>query len=183
MTTLPPSLSSSREVAPLNPALFTAYRSVVNSRSQVSCLISSLHLFSGLLLFKCPLKSCSKYLRSFVRWSIQPVGWLVGRSFGRSVGVTDSTANRWTIDRGTDGKSFPVELPDKSDLSTAGREYFYSELTSLRHLMGYANYVCFNKGLKNHECSPRPVTSWLNKTDASVSPTEIVSGYYTIDVA
>ena len=79
-----------------------------------------------------------------MRWSIQSVGWLVGRSFvrsfGRSVGVTDSTANRGTIDRGTDVKSFLVELPDKSDLSTAGREYFYSELTSLRHLMGYANY-------------------------------------------
>ena len=64
--------------------------------------------------------------------------------------VTYSTANRWAIDRGTDVNAYPVQLPDKSDLSTAGREYFYSELTSLRRLMGYANYVCYNKGLKNH---------------------------------
>ena len=64
--------------------------------------------------------------------------------------VTDSTANRWAIDLGTDVKTYPVQLPDKSDLSIAGREYFYSELTSLRRLMGYANYVCYNKGLKNH---------------------------------
>ena len=50
--------------------------------------------------------------------------------------------NRWAIDRGTSRWSFPVVLPDKASLTTSGREYFYRELTSLRRLVGYANYVC-----------------------------------------
>ena len=66
-------------------------------------------------------------------------------------GVTDSTHNRWAIDRGTDLASYPALLPDKAGLSVAGREYFYSELSSFRRLMGYANVASHAKGLKQHK--------------------------------
>ena len=51
-----PSLAVHWEVAPLHSVLFMACHSAVNSL--VSFLIWSLHLFSGLPLFHCPLKSC-----------------------------------------------------------------------------------------------------------------------------
>ena len=66
-------------------------------------------------------------------------------------GVTDSTHNRWAIDRGTDLESYPALLPDRDSLSTAGREYFFSELSSFRRIMGYANYACYAKGLKRYQ--------------------------------
>ena len=65
--------------------------------------------------------------------------------------VTDSTHNRWAIDRGTDLDSYPALLPHKAGLSMAGSEYFYRELSSFRRLMGYANVACHAKGLKQHK--------------------------------
>ena len=47
-----------QEVAPLHSVQFVACRFTVISRSPVSFLTWSLHLFSGLPLFRGPLKSC-----------------------------------------------------------------------------------------------------------------------------
>ena len=65
--------------------------------------------------------------------------------------VTASTKNRFAIDYGTHLWSYPSLLPAKTELTVIGRNYFYSELSSLRRLMGYANYACFKKELKKHE--------------------------------
>ena len=65
--------------------------------------------------------------------------------------VTDDTSNRYAIGIATDLLTYPDLLPDKKGLSTIGRRYFYSQMSSFRRLMGYANYVCFAKGKKKHK--------------------------------
>jgi len=56
--------------------------------------------------------------------------------------VIASKRNSFAVDVGMNLWSYPSVLPDKSGLTLAGRDYFYSELSSLRRLLGHATSAC-----------------------------------------
>ena len=52
--------------------------------------------------------------------------------------------NRFAVDRITSLKSYPAVLPRKAGMTTTERDYVYSELSDVRHLMGDKD-VCQTK--------------------------------------